>query len=44
MLKAVNQLFDTLLLLNEQMGYNNNYYAGYISYYRINDDPGLLDT
>lgn len=44
MLKAVNQLIDKLLLSYEQVGVNNIYFSGYISYNRLNDDTGLLDT
>lgn len=43
MLKAVYQRFDNLLLLHEQVGYHSNYYNGYISYHRLNDDSGILD-
>ena len=44
MLKAVNQLIDKLLLLHEQVGVNNIYYPGYISYRWLNDDTSILDT
>ncbi len=44
MLKAVNQLFDKVLLLHEQMGYHNIYYTCYIGNHRVDDDSGLLDT
>lgn len=44
MLKAVNQLIDKVLLLREQVGIHNIYYTGYIGYYWVDDDTGVLDT
>ncbi len=44
MLKAVNQRFDKLLLLHEQVGYHNICYTGYNGNHWTNDDTGILDS
>ena len=44
MLKAVNQPFDKLLLLREQVDYHNICYTGYNGNHWADDDTGILDS